>query len=353
MVITIKVRDDKEPLMLVCKDCYQKFNMKGDEAISNSRWQNIVKKSKYSTANKRKFAYYVCKVEAKRHKVLAAAAALTAKGGHLSDDSAAEDDDAKAVVITEEMIKDKIDQLTSIQQNMIAAAADWNPDLSLGAYQMYACKLCKKAPIQQNGWYMILSPSDKRSFACAFCGHKWTWGESGKDRVFALMGTDRRGDVHLWRFGNISPATDSMIGAVRAMVLAAKLNEVTRETILERIQNLNNQAVLQFARHGFEKSAKSVNLDSKWQSYDIIQVDRRLSLPANPGTMVKYVDCIDLPDLDENMLLILLSVIVGTMSEGDAFDDARKALGKPNSAQNGAINALQRSFMLMDLNSKL
>ena len=347
MVITIKVRHDKEPLMLMCKDCHQKFNVKGEVPISKSEWQRIVKKSKYSTANKRKFASFVCKVEKKRHKALAAAALAAHGGSHLSDDS--EDSEAEAVVITDEMINDKIECLTSIQRNMIASAADWNPDLSCGAYQMYACKLCKKAPIQQSGWYMIISPSDKRSFACAFCGQKWTWADSGKDRVFALLGMDR-GDVHLWRFGNLSTATDTMLGAVRAMVLAAKLNEVTRETILERIQNLNDRAVLQFARHGFEKSAKSVKLDDKWSSYDIIQVDRRLSLPANPGSMVKYVDCIDLPDIDENMLIMLLSVIVGTMSEyGGVFDESRTALGKPNSAKNTAINTLQRNFMLMDM----
>ena len=256
-------------------------------------------------------------------------------------------------MITEKMIKEKIDQLTSIQQDMIAAAADWNPDLSLGAYQMYACKLCQKAPIQQNGWYMILCPGDKRSWACAFCGQTWSWNQSGEDRVFALLGTDH-GDVHLWRFGKLSTATDSMLGAVRAMVLAAKLNEVTRETILERIQNLNDRACLKFARHGVEKSAKSIKLDDKWSSYDIIQVDRRLSLPANPGSMVKYVDCIDLPDIDETMLIMVLSVIVGTMSEyNGVFDDARTALGKPNSAKNTAINTLQRNFMLMDISSKL
>ena len=348
MVITIKVRHDKEPLMLMCKDCYQKFNVKGDVPISMSKWQSIVKKSKYSTANKRKFAHYVCKLENKRRKALAAAELAAQGGSHLSDDSA-EDSDAEAVVITDEMINDKIERLNSIQQNMIASAADWNPDLSLGAYQMYACKLCKKAPIQQNGWYMILSPSNRRSFACAFCGQKWTWGESGKDRVFALLGTDH-GDVHLWRFGNLSQATDMMLGAVRAMVLAAKLNEVTRDTILERIQNLNDRACLKFARHGVAKSAKSIKLDDKWSSYDIIQVDRRLSLPANPGSMVKYVDCIDLPDIDENMLIMLLSVIVGTMSEyGGVFDESRTALGKSNSAKNTAINELQRNFMLMDL----
>ena len=240
MVITIKVRHDKEPLMLMCKDCHQKFNVKGDVPISVSKWQGIVKKSKYSTANKRKFAQYVCKVENKRRKALAAAALAAQGGSHLSDDSA-EDSDAEAVVITDEMINDKIECLTSIQRNMIASAADWNPDLSLGAYQMYACKLCKKAPIQQSGWYMILSPGDRRSFACAFCGQKWTWGESGQDRVFALLGTDH-GDVHLWRFGDLSTATDMKLGAVRAMVLAAKLNEVTRETILERIQKLNDRA---------------------------------------------------------------------------------------------------------------
>ncbi len=252
-------------------------------------------------------------------------------------------------MITDEMINEKIDSLSAIQRNMIASAADWNPDLSCGAYQMYACKLCKKAPIQQSGWYMIISPGDRRSLACAFCGQKWTWAESGGDRVFALLGHNI-GDVHLWRFGNLSTATDLMLGAVRAIVLAAKLNEVTRETILQRIQHLNDRAVLEFARHGFEKSAKSVKLDDKLSSYEIIQVDRRLSLPSNPGFMVKYVDYIDLPDIDETMLIMLLSVIVGTMSEyGGVFDESRTALGKPNSAKNTAINTLQRNFMLMDM----
>jgi hypothetical protein len=186
-------------------------------------------------------------------------------------------------------------------------AVDWVVELCNICYLWYACAACGMIPVRSNMWWRLVrlavefreglesASSDTGHWHCGNCLTQWNWTSDGGKRVFAFGRLEDESQPVLWGYIGDTQGTklESKIQALKACTMLEVLDgkEVTREHLLEAIEQLNCRAVKKLV-HALG-SKRTVWLEAKdptgVHNHKPFVSDERLMLKY-PGTKYLAID---------------------------------------------------------------
>ena len=135
----------------------------------------------------------------------------------------------------------------------LAHAADWAPRVADNIFLLYTCPRCRKACVNQGGWWITYTLGGKRSFRCPFCGDPFSYGEGYGLRLLALSFFGTPSSAFTCYLGPIPTQLDNDLRYIKMAMLYNKLGDRTLAHLALAIEEMNLDAIEWFRKMGLGK----------------------------------------------------------------------------------------------------
>jgi len=219
----------------------------------------------------------------------------------------------------------------------LAQASDWSPRVADNMFMLYTCHGCRKACVNQGGWWITYTAGGKRGFRCPFCGILYHYGIGAALRVMALNFFDTPSSAFVCYLGAIEQKLDNDLRYMKMALLYNKLGDRNLSHLALVIEEMNIEADEWFKKMGLGKVGVSCNVYEKIA--DEYRADIETVLMTDPrlmcdlaGKELLYVETgDDTPVLRPEDLKLLLMLLWGHLDverlelDGVEFLDPREA----------------------------
>ena len=177
----------------------------------------------------------------------------------------------------------------------LAHASDWSPRVAENVFLLYTCVACRKACVNQGGWWLTYTGSGRRTFRCPFCGEPFAYGEGADLRLLALSFFGTPSSAFTCYLGSIPTPLDNDLRYLKMAMLYNKLGDRTLAHLAFAIEEMNLEAIAWFQRMGLGKVGVSCNVHQKIMDEgrgdfeNVLMTDHRLMCDV-AGKELLYVE---------------------------------------------------------------
>ena len=208
--------------------------------------------------------------------------------------------------------------LTTLRDARVSKASDWVSQLSstevkaevLDCQLLYSCQVCHLLPARAVNWYLLESPhTNRHTWACARCGHKW--GGCARQRILVVKINGGAQAVLCEVPPSVPAQLENQLSLLRLVHVARKLKpeDLSSEQILAAIGDLaaGSEQRLKVYAAMFQQKATS-EYQERFHASRLICEHETLSL-RGPGQMFQAVEVpgslprIDVAALEQIVLL--------------------------------------------------
>ena len=225
----------------------------------------------------------------------------------------------------------------------LAHASDWSPRVADNMFLLYTCPVCRKACVNQGGWWITYTESGRRCFRCPFCAEPFAYGDGYALRLLALSFFGTPSSAFTCYLGSIPTALDNDLRYVKMALLYNKLGDRSLTHLAMVIEEMNFEAISWFEKMGLGKVGVSCDVHRKIADEGregietVLMTDHRLMCDV-AGKELLYVETNEVTTrvLGPKDLAFLLLLLWGHLDverldlDGITFVDPREAGCEPD-----------------------